>query len=267
VLLELPADTSLLPTPRATDGTKGGPNQRGSSGDLMLPSAVMLFPTPTTQDGANTGGASQYDRNTPPLNAMVTTLLPTPAVNDMGEGKTVEDWDAWTDRQREAHGNGNGHGKSLAIESLRLLPTHRSAANRTSRSAATRRDSMSGPSLEQATEIAAGRLPREFTSWEELPESWQPAPDAETPSSTTTREGSAPAPAEAPAPTPSSGGQTMLLLPTPVAKDADGARNSTSTKPAGSTARPGDTLTDWAWKRDGWSGDRTSPPSDAGSTS
>lgn len=30
----------LLPTPRATDGTKGGPDQRGSSGDLMLPSAV-----------------------------------------------------------------------------------------------------------------------------------------------------------------------------------------------------------------------------------
>lgn len=33
----------LLPTPRATDGTKGGPNQRGSSGDLMLPSAVLRF--------------------------------------------------------------------------------------------------------------------------------------------------------------------------------------------------------------------------------
>lgn len=32
--------TPLLPTPRATDGTKGGPNQRGSSGDLTLPSAV-----------------------------------------------------------------------------------------------------------------------------------------------------------------------------------------------------------------------------------
>lgn len=32
---------ALLPTPRATDGTKGGPNQRGSSGDLMLPSAVV----------------------------------------------------------------------------------------------------------------------------------------------------------------------------------------------------------------------------------
>ena len=38
----------MLPTPRATDGTKGGPNQRGSSGDLMLPSAVVqLLPTPT----------------------------------------------------------------------------------------------------------------------------------------------------------------------------------------------------------------------------
>lgn len=33
--------TSLLPTPRATDGTKGGPNMRGSGGDLMLPSAVQ----------------------------------------------------------------------------------------------------------------------------------------------------------------------------------------------------------------------------------
>jgi len=31
---------SLLPTPRASDGEKGGPNQRGSSGDLTLSSAV-----------------------------------------------------------------------------------------------------------------------------------------------------------------------------------------------------------------------------------
>lgn len=35
------SSSQVLPTPRATDGTKGGPNQRGSSGDLMLPSAVM----------------------------------------------------------------------------------------------------------------------------------------------------------------------------------------------------------------------------------
>lgn len=42
----------LLPTPRATDGTKGGPNQRGSSGDLMLPSAVAQL-LPTLTGGSN----------------------------------------------------------------------------------------------------------------------------------------------------------------------------------------------------------------------
>ena len=51
------------------------------------------------------------------------TLLPTPAVNDMGRGKTVEDWDAWTASMQAKHGNGNGHGKSLEIEAQRLLPT------------------------------------------------------------------------------------------------------------------------------------------------
>jgi len=40
---DLRTAVSLLPTPRATDGTKGGPNQRGSSGDLMLPSAVQAW--------------------------------------------------------------------------------------------------------------------------------------------------------------------------------------------------------------------------------
>jgi DNA (cytosine-5)-methyltransferase 1 len=41
----------------------------------------------------------------------------------MGAGKTPEAWDAWTEKMRAAHGNGNGHGKSLAIEAQRLLPT------------------------------------------------------------------------------------------------------------------------------------------------
>jgi len=53
------------------------------------------------------------------------SLLPTPAVNDMGAGKTVEEWDAWTERMKTAHGNGNGHGASLSIEAARLLPTPR----------------------------------------------------------------------------------------------------------------------------------------------
>ena len=53
---------SLLPTPRATDGTKGGPNQRGSSGDLMLPSAVMLMNTPTVEDAGRAGSQEWADK-------------------------------------------------------------------------------------------------------------------------------------------------------------------------------------------------------------
>jgi hypothetical protein len=49
--------------------------------------------------------------------------LPTPVVNDMGAGKTVEEWDTWTDEMKAKHGNGNGHGPSLSIEVQRLLPT------------------------------------------------------------------------------------------------------------------------------------------------
>jgi DNA (cytosine-5)-methyltransferase 1 len=37
----LGAAINMLPTPRTTDGTNGGPGQRGSSGDLAMPSAVQ----------------------------------------------------------------------------------------------------------------------------------------------------------------------------------------------------------------------------------
>lgn len=39
--LDLRTTISLLPTPRATDGTNGGPSRRGSSGDLAMGSAVQ----------------------------------------------------------------------------------------------------------------------------------------------------------------------------------------------------------------------------------
>lgn len=55
------------------------------------------------------------------------TFLPTPAVNDTGKACTPQEWDAWTERMRAAHGN--GHGKSLAIEAQRLLPTPRATDN------------------------------------------------------------------------------------------------------------------------------------------
>lgn len=37
----------MWPTPLATDGSKGWPNQKGGKGDLRLSSAVHQFPTPT----------------------------------------------------------------------------------------------------------------------------------------------------------------------------------------------------------------------------
>lgn len=50
---------ALLPTPRASDGPNGDPNQRGRRGDLALPSAVMQFlPTPTVGDSRNSRNAT-----------------------------------------------------------------------------------------------------------------------------------------------------------------------------------------------------------------
>jgi DNA (cytosine-5)-methyltransferase 1 len=52
------AGGNLLPTPRATDGTNGGPNQRGQRGDLTVPSvAVRLDSTWTMLDGVDYGPA------------------------------------------------------------------------------------------------------------------------------------------------------------------------------------------------------------------
>jgi DNA (cytosine-5)-methyltransferase 1 len=79
----------------------------------------VLLPTPRTSD---TNGAGHHGTGGIDLRTAV-TLLPTPAVNDMGEGKTPDVWDEWTAKMQAAHGNGNGHGKSLAIEAQRLLPT------------------------------------------------------------------------------------------------------------------------------------------------
>jgi hypothetical protein len=71
---------------------------------------------------ANEPGATRVGYGKSVLEAVTgrPQLLPTPAVNDMGAGKTPDDWDAWTDRMKAEHGNGNGHGKSLHIEAQRI---------------------------------------------------------------------------------------------------------------------------------------------------
>ena len=63
---DLRTAVALLPTPRATDGTKGGPNQRGSSGDLMLPSAVLqLDRSDECTDGFAVGSDADSSERTP----------------------------------------------------------------------------------------------------------------------------------------------------------------------------------------------------------
>jgi hypothetical protein len=108
----LETEVALLPTPRATDGTKGGPNQRGSSGDLMLPSAVQLLPTPRAARGASGTetmyelGAVRSDEGRP----QGEVLLPTPTVMDYkaSGGSTTSDvtlTDAIVRTQLGAHTN------------------------------------------------------------------------------------------------------------------------------------------------------------------
>ncbi|MFG2926779.1 hypothetical protein ACGFYA_35465, partial [Streptomyces sp. NPDC048305] len=46
----------LLPTPKASDGIKGSPNQRHGNGDMTLPSAAAsLLPTPRASDTGTPG--------------------------------------------------------------------------------------------------------------------------------------------------------------------------------------------------------------------
>jgi hypothetical protein len=86
---------ALLPTPGANDSTgPEGPTrdarrEEGDTGGPALRDIAHLLPTPTTQDGANTAGPSQLERNTPPLNAVAPTLLPTPQAAD-GEGGRID---------------------------------------------------------------------------------------------------------------------------------------------------------------------------------
>lgn len=57
---EFAAFVQAWATPKATDGTKGGPNQRGSRGDLMLPSQSASWATPMAR--MHKGGGTAVTR-------------------------------------------------------------------------------------------------------------------------------------------------------------------------------------------------------------
>jgi len=94
-------------------------------------SGGSLVPTPQAHDAVKGKTAAQVaamrarGHGVANLNEMVENLLPTPAVNDMGDGKTLEWWDDWAPRQKSSTGAAAPHGKSLAIEAMRapMLPT------------------------------------------------------------------------------------------------------------------------------------------------
>ena len=82
--IDLNSQAFNWPTPKGTDGTKGGPNQAGSKGDLMLPSAQW----------------------------------PTPSAAVMNDGESPATWHARAALLKEKHGNGNGAGLPLTVAAV-----------------------------------------------------------------------------------------------------------------------------------------------------
>lgn len=68
-------DGSLLPTPKASDGPHGGPNQRNSKGqyDALPGMVVNCLPTPTARDWKS-GASNLHGTNSRPLNEVVLVL-------------------------------------------------------------------------------------------------------------------------------------------------------------------------------------------------
>lgn len=142
-------------SPRASDGKNGGPNQRGSKGDLMLPSMVAHWMTPTAQDSEAAGGAGTIARGNrgATLNSQALAMWPTPDVNSgnrdmskvdaeaqrrpdtkvtiglptvastwptpsaavVNDGESPETWRARAAILKAKHGNGNGAGLPLTV--------------------------------------------------------------------------------------------------------------------------------------------------------
>lgn len=88
----------LLPTPRASDGEKGGPNQRGSKGDLTVSSAVHLLPTPKAGDADF--GLPRTSGRPPEKSTHLATRL---HYTDFGQyAPAIERWEAVMDRPSPA---------------------------------------------------------------------------------------------------------------------------------------------------------------------
>jgi len=79
----------FLPTPLATLGTNGGPNQRDSSGRPGLQMAAMMWPTPTAMN--NTGGAALCKWGGSGARAKLRTMVTPEELN----GALNPEWVCW----------------------------------------------------------------------------------------------------------------------------------------------------------------------------
>jgi hypothetical protein len=108
----------LLPTPVADHSR--GLAQPGTDFASLPNVAISLLPTPKATNNENQQNLERYGPN---LGMVITDLLPTPTVMDMGSNYTPDEWEAWKAKQKANHANGNGHGASLTQEAISLLPT------------------------------------------------------------------------------------------------------------------------------------------------
>jgi DNA (cytosine-5)-methyltransferase 1 len=126
----------MLPTPIVSDWNSPASEWRETSEYMQLRDIGALLPTPTSQ-AAKHGELSPVERhgNRPQDNGNLwvvmprlaeEALLPTPAVNDMGEGKTLEWWDDWAPRQKSSappspdgsKSSGDPHPHLLSLDEL-----------------------------------------------------------------------------------------------------------------------------------------------------
>lgn len=86
---------------------------------------LLAYPRGSTppdplNEGQGDGGTEQDGRTYPHLRVRKGGLLPTPTVMDMGDNKSIEEWERWTGEMVDKFNNGNGHGRSLEIEMQRV---------------------------------------------------------------------------------------------------------------------------------------------------
>ncbi|MBM0224900.1 hypothetical protein JNW87_04345 [Micromonospora sp. ATA51] len=130
-----PLSQVLLPTPRATDGQKGCPGQRGSHGDLTLPSAAVrcaapALPTPRASDARDPGHHGDGGPDVRTTVAQLTTGgLGTPDEATWGiYAPAIARWELLIGRPVPAPTQPGQHGKPVLappfVEWLMGLPAH-----------------------------------------------------------------------------------------------------------------------------------------------